>query len=93
MTFSVKFHNVIENGKPLKAVASVTMDGMFAVHNVRVIKSEKGMFIGMPYETYKDKDGKDTRRDVFHPINSEARKAMEEAVIAAYNEKVNAANA
>ena len=93
MTFSVKIHNVIENGKPLKAVASVTMAGMFAVHNVRVIKSEKGMFIGMPYETYKDKDGKDTRRDVFHPINSEARKAMEEAVIAAYNEKVNAANA
>ena len=93
MTFSVKIHNVIENGKPLKAVASVTMDGMFAVHNVRVIKSEKGMFVGMPYETYKDKDGKDTRRDVFHPINSEARKAMEEAVIAAYNEKVNAANA
>ena len=93
MTFSVKIHNVIENGKPLKAVASVTMDGMFAVHNVRVIKSEKGMFIGMPYVTYKDKDGKDTRRDVFHPINSEARKAMEEAVIAAYNEKVNAANA
>ena len=93
MTFSVKIHNVIENGKPLKAVASVTMDGMFAVHNVRVIKSEKGMFIGMPYETYKDKDGKDTRRDVFHPINSEARKAMEEAVIAAYKEKVNAANA
>ena len=93
MTFSVKIHNVIENGKPLKAVASVTMDGMFAVHNVRVIKSEKGMFIGMPYETYKDKDGKHTRRDVFHPINSEARKAMEEAVIAAYNEKVNAANA
>ena len=93
MTFSVKIHNVIENGKPLKAVASVTMDGMFAVHNVRVIKSEKGMFIGMPYETYKDKDGKDTRRDVFHPINSEARKAMEEAVITAYNEKVNAANA
>ena len=70
MTFSVKIHNVIENGKPLKAVASVTMDGMFAVHNVRVIKSEKGMFIGMPYETYKDKDGKDTRRDVLHHINS-----------------------
>lgn len=93
MTFNVKIHNVIENGKPLKAVASVTMDGMFAVHNVRVIKSDKGMFIGMPYETFKDKDGKETRRDVFHPINSEARKAIEEAVIAAYNEKVNAVNA
>ncbi len=93
MTFNVKIHTVIENGKPLKAVASVTMDGMFAVHNVRVIKYDKGMFIGMPYEIYKDKDGKENRRDVFNPINSDARKAIEEAVIAAYNEKVNAVNA
>ena len=90
MTFNVRIHNTFDNDHPVKGTASVTMDGMFAVHNVRVIKSEKGMFIGMPYETYKDKDGKDTRRDVFHPINSEARKAMEEAVIAAYTEKVNA---
>lgn len=90
MTFNVRIHNVIENGKPLKAVASVTMDGMYAVHNIRVIQTEKGTFIGMPFESYKNKDGKDTRRDVFHPVNSEARKAMEDAVIAAYNEKVNA---
>jgi len=45
MTFNVRIHSTIENGKPLKAVASVTMDGMYAVHNVRVIQTEKGMDI------------------------------------------------
>ena len=94
MTFSVKIHSTYDNDHPIKGIASVTMDDMFAVHGVKIVNSKKkGLFIAMPNETFKDKDGKDTRRDVFHPINSEARKAMEEAVIAAYNEKVNAANA
>ena len=90
MQFEVKVRKIIDNDKPLKAVCSVTMDGMFAVHNVRVIKTDKGCFIGMPFESYADKDGNEQRRDVFHPISSEARKAMEEAVIAAYEAKVNA---
>ena len=37
MQFDVKIRKVIENGKPLKAVASVTVDGAFVIHNVRVI--------------------------------------------------------
>ena len=90
MQFEVKVRKLIYNDKPLKAVCSVTMDGMFAVHNVRVIKTDKGTFIGMPFEVHTDKDGNEQRRDVFHPISSEARKAMEEAVITAYEAKVNA---
>lgn len=90
MQFEVKVRKLIDNDKPLKAVCSVTMDELFAVHNVRVIKTDKGMFIGMPFESYTDKDGNEQRRDVFHPISSEARMAMEEAVIAAYEAKVNA---
>ena len=88
MTFDVKIHKLIDNGLPLKATATVTMDGGYAVHNVRVIKTDKGTFMGMPFESYKDKDGNEKRKDVFHPINSEARKAMEDVVIAAYEAKV-----
>ena len=88
MTFDVKIHKLIDNGLPLKATATVTMDGGYAVHNVRVIKTDKGTFMGMPFESYKDKDGNEKRKDVFHPITSEARKAMEDAVIAAYEAKV-----
>lgn len=90
MQFEVKVHKIINNDKPLKVICSVTLGEMFAIYNVRVIKTDKGMFIGMPFEVYTDKDGNEQRRDVFHPISSEARKAMEEAVIAAYEAKVNA---
>ena len=92
MEFKVKIRKIIENGKPLKATCSVTMDDMFTVHGVKVIKTEKGSFIAMPYESYKDADGNEQRRDVFHPITSEARRAMEDAVLAVYEAKV-AANA
>ncbi len=88
MEFNVKVRKLIENGKPLKATCSVTMDGQFAIHGVKVIKTEKGSFIAMPYESYKDADGNEQRRDVFHPITSEARRAMEAAVISAYEAKV-----
>ncbi|MEE0838916.1 septation protein SpoVG family protein [Ruminococcus sp.] len=36
----------------IKAYASVTMDGMFAVHGLRVIETEKGRFVNMPSTSY-----------------------------------------
>ena len=59
MQFDVKIRKVIENGKPLKALASVTVDGSFTIHNVRVIKTENAQFVAMPYATFKDADGKE----------------------------------
>lgn len=52
MQFDVKIRKVIENGKPLKALASVTVDGSFTIHNVRVIKTEKAQFVAMFYERH-----------------------------------------
>lgn len=88
MQFDVKIRKVIENGKPMKAVASVTVDGAFVIHNVRVIETENAKFVAMPYAVSKDNDGKDVRRDVVHPVKSEVRKALETAVFAAYEQKL-----
>ena len=88
MKFTVKIRNVFDNDKPMKAVASVTVDDSIAIHNVKVIKTADKTFVAMPFESYKDKEGKDTRRDVVHPISSEVRKNLEEAVIAAYEQKI-----
>lgn len=85
MTFDVKIHRLKDNGKHIKAVASVTIDNSYALHKVRIIETDKGTFVGMPYETYTDRDGNTIRKDLFHPITSEARKALEDAVLAAYN--------
>ena len=52
MKFNVKVRKIIENGKPLKATCSVTMDDQFTIHGVKVITTEKHTFIAMPSESY-----------------------------------------
>ena len=88
MNIGVKIQKLFSSGQPLKAIATVFLDGGYAVHNVRVIQSDNGPFLGMPYESFQDQDGCDWRVDVFHPVTAEARKALESAVLAAYREKI-----
>ena len=84
MEFKVKIRKLINDSTALKAVCSVTLDDQYVVHGVKVIKANNSTFMIMPCDTHKDADGNDVYRDIFHPITSDARKAMEEAVLAAY---------
>ncbi len=74
----------INNDSKMKAVASITIDGAFVIHDVRVIDGAKGLFVAMPSK--KDQDG--THRDICHPINAETRLAVKELVLAKYDEVV-----
>lgn len=76
-----------EPDRMLKAIASVTIDNMLAIHDVRLLKSSEKTFIAMPNK----KLGDATYKDLVHPINAEGRKLFEEAVISAYNEYLEAA--
>ena len=78
-----------EPDKMLKAIASITVDNMIAIHDVRLLKSAEKMFIAMPNK----KLGDATYKDLVHPINSEGRKILEEAVISAYNSSFTDADA
>lgn len=73
---------VINNETKMKAVASITIDGAFVVHDIRVIDGEKGLFVAMPSK--KDADG--THRDICHPVNQETRTAIKELVLSKYEE-------
>ena len=84
MEFKVKVRRLFNDETSLKAICSVTLDDQFAVHGVKVINAKNSTFTVMPSEVHKGADGKDVHRDIFHPITSDARKAMEEAVLAAY---------
>lgn len=88
MNISVKVRRLVSNSKPLKAVCSVTVDGSYVTHGVKVIETESKTFIAMPSELWKDAEGNDKFRDVCHPINAETRKAMQEAVLSAYNKSL-----
>ncbi len=92
MKINVKIRKTFDNTGALKAIASVTLDDMFAVHGVKIIETDKGGFMAMPEEHFKDKDGNDARRDIFHPISSDARSVLEAAVIDAYKSKLASAN-
>ena len=65
----------------MKAIASVTFDDVFVVHDIKVIENEDKVFIAMPNKRLKD----GTFKDVAHPINFEFRQFIEAKVIEAYN--------
>ncbi len=71
----------------LKAIASITIDGEFVVHDIKIIDGEKGLFIAMPSR----KTAEGEYRDIAHPINSETRAALRTLVLNAY-EKAAAEN-
>lgn len=71
----------VEGETRLKGVASITIDEAFAVHELRIIEGNEGLFVAMP--SRKASDG--TFRDIAHPINAETRKLVEEVVLEAYN--------
>lgn len=66
----------------MKAVASVTFDNEFVVHDIKVLESQqKGLFIAMPSKKKPDGEFK----DIAHPINSATRKKIEDAILEKYN--------
>ena len=64
----------------MKAVASVTFDNEFVIHDIKVIESQNGLFIAMP--SRKTPDGEFT--DIAHPINQETREKLQTAILEAY---------
>lgn len=79
----VRVRKVEKEGK-MKAVVSITIDDEFVVHDIKVIDGESGVFIAMP--SRKSADGQ--YRDIAHPINSETRNALQELILAKYEQTV-----
>ena len=76
----IRIKKVASEGK-MKAVASVSFDNAFAVHDVKVIEGPEKLFVAMP--SRRTPDGE--YRDIAHPINSDMRNMLESKVLAAYD--------
>lgn len=81
----VRVFPVKKEDDKLKAFATITLDNCFVIRDVKVISGREGLFIAMP--SRKKKDG--TYADVAHPLNSETRGVIEEAVISEYRRQLN----
>ncbi|MDI3256759.1 MAG: septation regulator SpoVG [Kyrpidia sp.] len=74
----------LSDGK-LRALASVTFDGEFVVHQVRVIEGTAGLFVAMPAR----RTSSGAYRDIAHPVSAAFRAKVQEAVLAAYGRELN----
>ena len=78
----VRIRKMTKEGN-MKAVASVTLDNEFAIHDIKIIEGDKGLFIAMP--SRKTPEGE--YRDIAHPISHEVREVLQKEILEAY-EKV-----
>ncbi len=59
------------------AIASIVIDDVFVVHDLRVVNGDKGVFVAMPSRKLPNGEF----RDVCHPINTETRNLIQQAVL------------
>ncbi|MDY2696089.1 MAG: septation regulator SpoVG [Eubacteriales bacterium] len=76
----IRIRLVDKEDSKLKAVASITIDDCFVVHDIKVIEGKEGYFISMPSKKTPDGEFK----DIVHPINTETRESISTQVIEAY---------
>ena len=77
---SVNVRKIDKEGSRMKGIASVLLDDSFAVHDIRIIEGDNGLFIAMPSR----KTATGGYRDIAHPINPDVRKMFEDAILEAY---------
>lgn len=77
----VKIRLIARDDSKLKAVASIVIEDCVALHDIKVIENDSGMFIAMPAK----KTDNGTYRDIVHPINKETRDSLTTVILDAYN--------
>ncbi len=72
----------IQGGNRMKAVASVTFDNVFVVHDIKIIQGNNKLFTAMPSRKTPDNEFK----DIAHPITTEMRASLEASILEKYEE-------
>ena len=79
----VRVKPIILKDSKLKAIASITIEEDFVIHDIKLIQNATdGYFISMPSK--KDKAG--VHRDVAHPIKTSTREYIQAAIMSKYKE-------
>lgn len=87
MKIKARIDRMVNTGN-VKAIASVSLDGMFVVKNLKVMDGKKGLFVSMPQETYPGKDGQKKYSNTFFALTNSAKLALQESVLQAYQQQI-----
>ena len=79
----VRVRKITKEGR-LRAIAAITIDGEFVVHDIKVIEGDEHLYIAMP--SRQSPDG--VFRDIAHPINAEVRERIQDIVLKKYREVI-----
>ncbi len=79
---------ILNKDNTIKAIASMTIEDCFVVHNIKVLDVEGNIFVAMPSKKLSD----GTFKDLAHPINKETRSLVEKAILDKYNEMLEIEN-
>lgn len=77
----IRIRIVKKDDNKLKAVASLTIDDCFAVHDIKVIEGNQGLFVAMP--SRKTPEG--SFKDIVHPLDTGTREEITKLVLAEYD--------
>ncbi len=76
----IRVRIIKKDDSKLKAVASMTIDECFVIHDIKIVEGTQGYFISMPSRKTADGEYKDT----VHPLNTETRNQIESAILAEF---------
>lgn len=68
-------------GEKLCALVSITIDGVFALHDIKIIRTSERFLVVMP--SRQEKNGQ--FRDIAHPLDADTRKYLEARIMEAYH--------
>ena len=87
MKIKAKIDRMVNSGN-VKAIASVSLDGMFVVKNLKIMDGRKGLFVSMPQEPFPGKDGQKKYRTLFFALTNSAKLELQETVLQAYQQQI-----
>lgn len=82
MDIQAKVNLLFNSSNNVKAMASITFDGVFVVTGIKVIEGQKGYFVSMPSR----KNANGEYKDICYPITADARAAIQDEILRAYYE-------
>lgn len=77
---SLRIRTLKNTGNKMQGVASITLDNMIAIHDIKILRNSDGLFLAMPSKTVKP----GTFKDSVHPINAQVRESIERIIFSAY---------
>lgn len=73
---------LVKTESKVKALATVVFNDALAVHGIKVIQGNNGLFVAMPSRKGKE----DEYFDVVHPVTAELRTRLQDLVLESYQE-------